>query len=293
MWNLIAEAAPTLLGGFVTQMGNNRAADIAAESQRYAADVAARAQVQAANMVAQGQHQAALVYVDAVNKQLEALEMAIDEVRSGNEAAVEQLQQIRIETNPAMMYMRDTIAQDGRLTPQQRDALRETRRTVSNMIRGSGFAGSGRTAAGLIRQAETDTVNSMMEANRNRAFQAASTLAGQNMAAGRDIANTQSRTGAQVGQFMSQAGQAHTQGADRVAGTITGAANAQGQAAQNAGQLQGNAAIAAGNAQANAATANAENWGESIGEIGSIIANQQRESKFQNRMSAYEKSIKL
>lgn len=293
MWDIIQQAAPTLLGGVMTSFGNNRAASIAAESQRYAADVAARAQTEAANLIAQGQHDAAVAYVNAINQQLEALEIAIDEVRSGNEAAIEQLQQIRIETAPAMTYLRDTVQQDGRLTDQQRHALRETRRELSNMIRGSGFAGSGRTAASLIRQGETDMVNSMMDSNRDRAFTAAQMMGGQNMAAGRDIANMQSRTGAQVAGLMGQAGQAHVQGADRVAGTMTNAAQAQGNAAANIGQIQANAATATGNAQANAATANAQNWGQSIGEIGSIISNQGRESKFQNRMSAYEKSIRL
>lgn len=293
MWNIIQEAAPTLLGGVMTQMGNNRAAQISADAQRYAAHVAATAQVEAANLIAQGQHDAAVAYVNGINAQLEAIELAIDEVQKGNEAAIEQLQQIRIETAPGMQYMRQAISDDGRLTPQQRDALRQTRGELSNMLRSSSFAGSGRTASALIRQGETDMVNSMLEANRNRAMQAASAFANNNMAAGREIAATQGRTGQQTAALLGQAGQAQMQGADRIAGTITGAAQAQGQAAANVGQIQGQAAQAIGNTQANAATANAQNWGQSIGEIGSIIANQQRESKFQNRMQAYERSINL
>ena len=315
MWAAVAQIGATLIGGAMSSSANNHAArvaaesqryatDVAAESQRYATEVASNAQREAANLIAQGQYEAAKIYVEATNKQLDLLERALVEVENGNMAALEHLRSMRIETAPAMVYMRETMENDGRLNEQQQYALEQLRNATQSTISSSGFAGSGRTAAALFRNVETDFVNRAMESNRDRAFSAASTLAGNHMQTGNQIANIQAGQGVQKANLFGQQGQVIQQGAGAVAGTQTASANAQGGALQSIGNMQAQGAINTGNAQAqgaintgnanaNAATANAEVWGKSIGDIGSVIANQQRESKFQDRMSSYEKSIRL
>jgi hypothetical protein len=79
---------------------------------------------------------------------------------------------------PAQSYLRGVMATSDTLTPAQTKQLEQNRLSITNQLHSSPFAGSGRSAAALFKSADTDFINSALDANKNKAIAAANTLAG-------------------------------------------------------------------------------------------------------------------
>jgi hypothetical protein len=170
-----------------------------------------------------------------------------DAIREGNVQAQQTLDQIRAEAGPATGYLRRTIAEPGELTPVQRTQLDEARRTVSNQLRGSSFAGSGRTATAIFRGVESDFVNRALDHNRGRADAAAHKMHGSGTAAATSVAGLQANLGRETG------------------------------------AVEGGAVRDVGNTNAAATLATGNLTGQTIGDLTSAIAASQRESRYKDK----------
>lgn len=217
MWDKLV---PLLFGTLVSTQANQRAAD-----------TASRATLQGAQLTA-------------------------DAIREGNQQAQDTLETQRRQAAPATAYLRQTVASPTELTPEQQAQLEETRRAVAGTIHNSSFAGSGRTASALFRQAEADFVNRALTDNAGRADRAATTLHGDASTATRGIANSQASTGQMVGKAI-------------------------GEGTARAGLYDAAGGLASGRVA-----------GEAIGQIGSLINSEKRQSRYGDRMAEIEKALK-
>lgn len=220
-WGYAIAAGASLLGGVMTNKANSDAAD-----------KSSAATIRGAELANEG-----------IDKQIAA-------IKEGNAQAQKTLEQIRIENGPGSTYLRGVVGQTEGLTEAQQRALDEQRRLAPEYIRRSGFAGSGRTAASILRKVEGDTVSQFLDQNRARRDAAAGTMAGAVNSAAGTVAGIQSSLGKDVGNaFASQ-------------GSNTGAA-----------------VSGAGETQAKADVANAQVTGQTIGDIASLI-NSERKSRY-------------
>lgn len=141
---------------------------------------------------------------------------------------------------PANVYFRNLIATEGGgLTPGQKQELDDIRRSTLSSLSTSGLRGSGRATTAALRGVETDALGRFTAENRERAMRAAGVLSSQGIHA-KDV--------------ITNAGQAWAAG------------QAQGLAAQ------GDNSVLAAIANAQNTTANANMWGQTIGDLSSTIA---------------------
>lgn len=180
---------------------------------------------------------------------LQGAQIQADAIREGSDKAQATLNEIRAESAPATGYLRNVIANPTELTPLQLQALTDNRRDVNNTIHNSSFAGSGRTAAALFKRADADFVNGAIAANVGRADTAAGTMYGASTGAATGSANLAANTGAAIGKAV-------------------------GDATSKAGLYDAQAGLATGQVT-----------GKAIGDIGSLIANQQRDSRYADTLS--------
>ncbi len=178
-------------------------------------------------------------------------------ITQGNQQAQQTLDQLRQQAAPSVGYMRNVMATPAEMTPEQLAELERLQRSTTNTMRSTGFAGSGRTGVGMLRKVEADYRNEALRQNRGRADQAAQTLYGTGTAATQGIANSQANTGTAVG------------------------------------KVQGDAISRAGLYDANAEISNGNLMGRAIGDIGSAIATEKRESRYADRLGKIEKSLNL
>lgn len=178
----------------------------------------------------------------AAAKQAAAIEA--QSIREGRAAAQNELAHVREENAPGQNYLRGVVAAPGDLTPAQQMRLEDLRRSTGNQIRTSAIAGSGRTAASLLRRVESDFTNNALETNRDRAFGAASGMAG-------------------------RVGNASTAIAGLDASMIPAAGKAEAGGIAKGGLYQAGSELATGKL-----------IGSGLGEIGSLIAQQNKASKY-------------
>lgn len=169
----------------------------------------------------------------ATKKQNKALEQA-NQIRQKAITDAEGIYQGQEEqAAPAVQYLRDVVSNPvGGLYPDQLAAQQEERRNALNDISSSGLRGSGRAVTAGLKRVDSDFVNSALAQNRGNRQNAANTLAGQSFTAGENTART----------LLS--------GGDAAASTTEDM----------------------GTNQANLGTTNANLAGNTIGDIGSLIA---------------------
>lgn len=219
------------------------------------------------------------------------------------------LDQISADAAPGYRFLRETIADPYSLRDAQRYELDELRDSTKDHIRTSSLAGSGRTAAALIKDVESNYVLQAQEANRLAGLEAARLLYGDYSAAARggvDLAKaaTDARVGANTsfGQNAAQVMDSYGRdiaGATRDKGTIQANqardnATAQVGALENRSRLAGVTADAYGtavNTGADARAATTKAYGQTMGDIASTIASQSRESRYQDRLKKLEKQV--
>ena len=202
------------------------------KSNSDAADKSATASLQGAQLANEG-----------IDKQIAA-------IREGNARAEQTLNGIRTDAAPGVTYLRQIVGQTEGLTEAQQRQLDEQRRLAPGYIQRSGFAGSGRTAASILRKVESDTVSQFLDQNRQRRDTAATNMVNGANAAATNVAVQQAGLGDKVGQAFG-----------------------------NQGANTGNAVSTAGNTQAQADVANAKVTGQTIGDVASII-NTERKSRY-------------
>lgn len=250
--------------------------------------IGSNANAQAANAANQATYESMRISTDAINKYIEALYSGLSiqdaAIRSGYSstvasfeeganAATETLGALRDEAKPGLTFFKNLIANPMRLTPEQEYERTEARRINAQNVRASGFAGSGRTAASLLRKVDLDFTNKMMEQNRDRAFQAAGVLADSYDASSRGIAGIQSTLGQQKAQAADTA-------TNRVTGMYDSYYDRLGAAYRDVGKTQASGTQQIGQTTANAITANGQLAGQAIGDIGSAIATANRKSSY-------------
>lgn len=288
MFDALAPSLSTIAGSAVMQQGNSDAANtagtaavqsaqiqtdaltVAQQQARYYADLA-KQYLAAGNLVAAQQMQA---YADH----------ATQTVKDANAQSIKTNQSTADAAAPGTSYLRSVVAGDGSLTPAQQKALADARLSDANMIHSSNFAGSGRSAAALLKQNETDLTNSSLEANRQRALTAAGTLNGQQFQANTNIANTQQNQGQQISNIDQTTGKIVS---GYTSNTGTGSADIENQLGANTanmttkmGQVTGAAVDKAGLYNAQAGLANAQVTGKAIGDIGSQVASATRLGRY-------------
>jgi hypothetical protein len=148
------------------------------------------------------------------------------------------------QAKPAVNYLREVISNPvNGLYADQLAAQAESRRNAENQLARSGLRGSGRAVTASLKQVDSDFVNDALAQNRQNRLGAAGSLAGQSFTAGSNAANA-----------------------------LVSGGNAAGESAENIGLTK-----------ANTGTANANIWGNTLGDIGSLIA-----SEVKGRPSAYD-----
>lgn len=278
------------------------------------AGITAAANTSAANTAVAAQERAMQVQLEAIDKYIDALDRGLDVQTaahySGYETAIKELEAgygrqlsaleignagaqdayraIQFENAPGMSYLRQVVADPESLTPEQRYELERTRDVVGQNIRASGFAGSGRTAAALMRDVEAGVRNSMLASNRATAMQAAGVMADNYGQAGANIANLKEKLGVQKAETERDTSFRVTDEHNRYSSGLRGVYgdyyDRLGNAYLSAGRTQADAATNSGNIRANATTATGSAFGQAIGDIGSAIANANRESRYAERL---------
>lgn len=115
---------------------------------------------------------------------------ATQQIMAGNQAGQARLAEVAGKTAPAVDYLRTVMSEGQTLTPGQQQRVLDVRRQTGDAL--SNRVG-GRSATAIASRAALDVENGIFGANRQRADQAAQTLAGQNIgavnaAAGQDVA---------------------------------------------------------------------------------------------------------
>lgn len=169
----------------------------------------------------------------ATKAQNKALEQANALRQEGIDKATGIYGDLQTASAPAVNYLRDVVANPvGGLYPDQLEAQQDERRNALNDVSSSGLRGSGRAVTASLKKVDSDFVNTAMAQNRNNRMNAAGQLTGQYFTAG-----------------------------DNTASALASGANE----AANTTEQQGTNT-------ANLGTTNANMLGNTLGDIGSLIA---------------------
>lgn len=97
---------------------------------------------------------------------------------------------LKTESAPAVRYLQDVVANPvGGLYPDQVEAQQEERRNALNDVSHSGLRGSGRAVTASLKKVDSDFYNNAMAQNRGNRMNAAGQLTGQFFQAGDNTAN--------------------------------------------------------------------------------------------------------
>lgn len=215
-WDFVPKILPTLITVGATLYGANQASK--------SNDRAAQQATQASR--------------DATNAEVQGLNTARQELAVNRQAA-----------SPGLLATQEVIARGSALTPQQQQAVEDSRQQALNSIKGSSLRGSARATSAIVSDTDTRVRNAFMDQNQARADNAAQNLSSQYFGAGNNMANTAAQTGSAVSRGLIDAGN-------------IAASNTMGQ-----GTLRGQA----------------------IGDIGAVIADQVKETMREKRDSSYER----
>ena len=253
IWDSLSAVA----GTYFSQQANNQAVDVANEaSQR-----GLQAEIDSVNQYIAANYEGLGVQRDTANAAYDSQVASYDQLYGENELG--------------MRFLRQVLANPSKLTDDQRRQVEEARRVTGENIRGSGYGGSGRTAAAMMGKVEGDMVSGMLANNRTQAMQIAAPMA--------DRANEA---------IIGKAGAAGELGRS-MQGIYGGYYDRYGTAVTSVGKSTANAINTQGNNVAGGITANAKLSGQAIGDISAAINNGARESRYADRMATYEKSLNL
>lgn len=241
-------------------------AGISAYTNKQAANKASDATIQGAQINAQALR-------DAQVKQEALSREGIASNEAYGKEAVGRFDTIAGESAPAGTYLRNVMGNPGDLTPQQAQALIDLRRASGNQINTSSIAGSGRTAASLLRRVESDFTNTALAQNRARADDAAGRLYDTGSRASFGAAGTTADIGKTNANVLGHVG-------DVQASLTAKEGDVMNRGTQQAGLYQAAGDLATGKVA-----------GTALGDIGSAIRAEGRASSYADRMSAIENSL--
>jgi hypothetical protein len=174
---------------------------------------------------------------------------SVDAQLKGLEMAKEQLAINRAAASPGLLATQEIINRGSTLTPEQEQAVADSRTQSLNALKGSSLRGSARATSAVVSDTDRRVRQGFMDANLNRSATAATGLAGQYFGAGDSLANAAKIGGDVVSQGLIKTGD------------IQGA-NVIGQGAVS---------------------------GQAIGDVGAIIADAVKENAKKERDSSYAK----
>lgn len=283
--------AGTTLGGYVLSsnankdaaaqeaQGTTQGAQISSDAAIKAAQIEADAAKYAADLAYKGGQDARTEYQAAADRGITAINSGLDDYMK----YVEPL--LAPRTDVTMPVPQE--APPGRLSPAQQIAEQDLLRNTTSALAASGLRGAGRAGQAVLADADRrflagayDTNQQRqdvaygraadnlqrIQAERDRQDAIAQQIGGTQADTGRQIANVETGAGNQSGAALQTAANA---GAQQVAA----AGRAQGAGVSTAGNLTGQATANAADTQAQAALANSELLNRTIGQIGSIFAN--------------------
>lgn len=253
MLGTLISAAVPIIGGLLGSNANKQAAQQASNAAQEAAQIQADAQLRAAQMQIDANKEARQEYRQGADRGIAA-------IRAGTGRYAETISPL-LTPNPVGLrtYRGLTDAQQiGR-----DDLIRQGRATLA----ASGLRGAGRAGVAAIMDQDRRYIANAVDQN--------------------DAENRQEQRRAQGSADSARRGlaQVYAQEGGAIANTEIGASNQIGQSITNDGRAVGTAAANAGNAQgsaiqnsgiysAGATTANGQLWGDAIGALGSVIADQ-------------------
>ena len=167
-----------------------------------------------------------------------AQDRATAAILSGQDKALGVLERIRAEGAPGVRHLQQTVRMGpGGLTPAQAEELTDFERSANRQLSAGPLAGSGRAVHAVFNKGRTNLVNRFLESNQGRQDRAALALAGPSFQAAGGAAN------------LAQAG----------------------------GEAIGAGSIATGQTMAGSQIAQGQLIGSSLGTLGGIIAENERE----------------
>lgn len=131
----------------------------------------------------------------ATNAQVAGLNQAREELAVNRQAA-----------SPGLLATQEVISRGAALTPQQQQAVADSRQQTLNSIKGSSLRGSARATSAMVADTDTRVRNAFMDQNQARADNAAQNLSQQYFGAGNNMANTAAQTGSAVSRGLIDAG---------------------------------------------------------------------------------------
>lgn len=185
----------------------------------------------------------------AAKQATQATQAGTDVQLEGLKVAQQNLEVNRRAASPGLLRTQEIIARGSRLTPEQEQAVEDSRRQSINALKGSSLRGSARATSALVSDTDKRVRNNFMTQNQNAADSAARSLAGQYFGAGTNIANNATQTG-----------------------------NAVSQGLVNQGNIQASNTLGQGALR-----------GQAIGDVGAIIADSVKNDFQDKRDSSYER----
>lgn len=268
-----AAIAPALISGATSLIGGKMAQDGNAKSARL--QMIANAMAQQKRIEALGEQKQVLG--DAENNQLDAITRAALEAAGllvqGTGDANDAYTRLSVANAPGMARLRQAVADEGTLTPYQRAQIAEIDKQAKNSIRSSSLAGSGRSAAALLKKTIADARLGALESNRQTALAAANTMAGNDNTARARVADNLKDQGVRLAGNINDAGSRLASVYGDTAGKISSAI----------GRAYGDNAATderTGQAQGAAAASNGQIASQTAGALGGAIADAMRGSKY-------------
>lgn len=126
----------------------------------------------------------------ATKEQNKALEQANALRQEGIDKATGIYSDLKEQSAPAVRYLQDVVSNPvGGLYPDQVAAQQEERRNALNDVSSSGLRGSGRAVTASLKKVDSDFYNDALAQNRSNRMGAAGQLTGQYFSAGDNTAN--------------------------------------------------------------------------------------------------------
>ena len=197
-----------------------------------------------------------------VNQASKATQKAADTLKQANnnatnvemaglDAAKNVVAQNQSAASPGLLAQQEIINRGSALTPEQEQAVADSRTQAINSLKGSSLRGSARATSAIISDTDNRVRNNFMTANQRDADQAAGTLSGQYFTAGNSLASN----------------------------------------ATDAGKAASTGLMNSGNIDASNLTGQAKLSGQAIGDIGAVIADQVKSNISDQRNSSYKQVV--
>jgi hypothetical protein len=126
--------------------------------------------------------------------------------QKGLAQAGDEFESVAGETAIAPTYLRRVVAGSNTLQPWQRQGLEDARRDAMRSVSTSGLRGSGRAVTAALTKVDSDLRNKFLESNQARSDRAASELAQPHFNARSRLAATYADTGEALGEGIYEAG---------------------------------------------------------------------------------------